>query len=544
MIAACLLPTLPNAIYLFSTARTAFFVILWMTSILLVLLPLILGARFGVVLAILGPFAALMPMAAGYAGATGNAPSVVAVQILREGTREEFAAYFAQLVALGAMSVVISACYLWLGWKCGGLRLHLPASVRWCAGTALVLLLAKDIFRNGWESGAAIAFSRMEKMYPVSPLAIAADLKIRGGIIPDRRSVMGNYVVTQDARSTGRQIFVMVVGESARSSSFELYDPKLQTNPLLKKRSDLFVFRDAKSCGTATIQAVPIMLTGSFPSGNEILPFHELSLVEAFRLAGFETSWISSQQGDGDISSFITAFSVNAQHQEFLNGRLERSIFRHQVDAPDEALLAPFRQALARPAKKVFVVLHTIGSHGPYVNRYTPKFERWPVSPEGKQQMFFNRWLPPFSPEQMVQLNHAYDNSVLYTDWFLNEVITILQKEKGDVAMIYASDHGENRPDAAIMPANHGVLSHETTTIPMLVWLSPTLRAEQPGLERALNDHTGLAVNALDIYSTAGGIYRLKTDTIDPTRNLAGSSYREHPRQVMMLDDSILPAPK
>ena len=44
------------------------------------------------------------------------------------------------------------------------------------------------------------------------------------------------------------------------------------------------------------------------------------------------------------------------------------------------------------------------------------------------------------------EINNAYDNTVLYTDYFLSETIGFLKKydKSHDVAMLYMSDHGES----------------------------------------------------------------------------------------------------
>ncbi|WP_043907643.1 sulfatase-like hydrolase/transferase, partial [Xanthomonas hortorum] len=77
-----------------------------------------------------------------------------------------------------------------------------------------------------------------------------------------------------------------------------------------------------------------------------------------------------------------------------------------------------------------------LGSHGPsYFERYPAHFERFkPVCKTAD--------LGSCSRQDIV---NAYDNSIGYTDHFLNQAIhTLRGLQDDDTAMIYVSDHGES----------------------------------------------------------------------------------------------------
>lgn len=57
----------------------------------------------------------------------------------------------------------------------------------------------------------------------------------------------------EDAAPT---VFILVVGETARSMNFSLNGYPRETNPMLAKE-DVISFRDVYSCGTATAISVP-----------------------------------------------------------------------------------------------------------------------------------------------------------------------------------------------------------------------------------------------------------------------------------------------
>jgi lipid A ethanolaminephosphotransferase len=57
-----------------------------------------------------------------------------------------------------------------------------------------------------------------------------------------------------------RSVSVLIVGETARSASFSLYDYRRETTPLLAKQ-DIISFSQFSSCGTATAVSLPCMFS-------------------------------------------------------------------------------------------------------------------------------------------------------------------------------------------------------------------------------------------------------------------------------------------
>ncbi len=99
----------------------------------------------------------------------------------------------------------------------------------------------------------------------------------------------------------------------------------------------------------------------------------------------------------------------------------------------------------------ILIVLHQMGNHGPaYYKRYPKSFEKF--KPADKTNN-----LDTCSAEEII---NAYDNAILYTDYFLSHVIKLLKQNdaKFETAMIYASDHGESLGENGLYL--HGYLRH------------------------------------------------------------------------------------
>src|SRR5574344_1458541 len=87
--------------------------------------------------------------------------------------------------------------------------------------------------------------------------------------------------------------------------------------------------------------------------------------------------------------------------------------------------------------RDILIVLHQMGSHGPaYYKRYPKEFEKF--TPVCKTS--------PLENCTKQEINNAYDNTILCTDYFLSKSINFLKKYSNthEVGLVYMSDHGES----------------------------------------------------------------------------------------------------
>ena len=281
------------------------------------------------------------------------------------------------------------------------------------------------------------------------------------------------------------EVYVLVIGETARADNFQLYGYERETNPLLSKTDGLSVFRHVLSQSNTTHKSVPMLLAAASAENHARL-YREKSLITAFREAGFHTSFISNQQPN---HSFIDFFGDEADDFVFIRSAV--SVITGDVTAQtsDERLLPYVKNILAKKRKKELIVLHTYGSHFNYRDRYPQSRAKFlPDTPTEAE------------PKNRAQLINAYDNTICQTDFVLHSIITMLGKSGAQAAMLYTSDHGENIFDdyrkrflhASPTPASHGI------HVPLLVWTSASYRAEYPAVVSALN-----ANRAKDVQSSA-----------------------------------------
>ncbi len=264
----------------------------------------------------------------------------------------------------------------------------------------------------------------------------------------------------QEAVTDKRQIYVLVIGETGRPDHWQLNGYYRETNPRLMGMQRVVSFKNAFSAWAWSRMAIPLILTRK-PALDSNQFFPERSLVSAFREAGFKTYWISTQSPLGPHDSSIALHAAEAHETHYLN-----PADYHKAGVFDGALLAPVDEVLRRQEPKVLIVLHTLGSHFNYADRYPDSYDVFKPSLKGVRGAALD------SVALKEEFNNSYDNSVLYTDYFLSELIGRLSKIHAVVSMFYIADHGENLFDGDCKKAGHGHNNEYDFRVPALWWFS------------------------------------------------------------------------
>ena len=348
-----------------------------------------------------------------------------------------------------------------------------------------------------------------------------------------------------DARSehsaTAPEVYVMVVGETARAHNFSLYGYPRNTNPLLSKTPGIKAFPNVTTQSNTTHKSVPMLLSAASAEDFERL-FHEKGILAAFKEAGFHTVFISNQLPN---HSFIDFLGEQADEHYFL--KKEESA---QGSHYDEDLLQKLDEILPKADasssahyhyryRKLFVVLHSYGSHFNYQERYPRSFAYF--KPDSRSEA---------KPENRRDLLNAYDNTIRYTDYILHGIIERLQKWEGIQtktdgvygqpisAMLYTSDHGENIFDDERCLFLHAApkASDYELHVPFIIWTSEGFSKQYPDILKALGENRSKQVqSSLSAFHTMLGIGGIQTHYRQDEYSVASDKY--HPVKLLYLDD-------
>lgn len=348
-----------------------------------------------------------------------------------------------------------------------------------------------------------------------------------------------------DARSehsaTAPEVYVMVVGETARAHNFSLYGYPRNTNPLLSKTPGIKAFPNVTTQSNTTHKSVPMLLSAASAEDFERL-FHEKGILAAFKEAGFHTVFISNQLPN---HSFIDFLGEQADEHYFLK-KEDASQGNHY----DEDLLQKLDEILPLADasssahyhyryRKLFVVLHPYGSHFNYQERYPRSFAYF--KPDSRSEA---------KSENRRDLLNAYDNTIRYTDYILHGIIERLQKWEGvqtktdgvydqpTSAMLYTSDHGENIFDDERSLFLHAApkASDYELHVPFIIWTSDGFSKQYPDILKALGENRSKQVqSSLSAFHTMLGIGGIQTRYRLDEYSVASGKY--HPTELLYLDD-------
>lgn len=251
---------------------------------------------------------------------------------------------------------------------------------------------------------------------------------------------------------------VLIIGESCNRNHMGLYGYYLPTTPHLSalfEAGELYAFSDVVSPHSTTIAALSKLLT--FCDWEADGEWYEYgNIVDILNAAGYKTVWLSNQESSGIWGSVAQLFASRSQSHAFTKIRDSREDY----GILDEELLPLLDDSLKKRAEKNFFVLHLMGQHDLYYKRYPYSFNK-----------FTEKDILLDVGEKARQTAAYYDNSVLYNDYIVTEIINRFRDTESLV--IYISDHGEAVYDGTDYnghieenPSRHMI------EIPCLVWAS------------------------------------------------------------------------
>lgn len=286
--------------------------------------------------------------------------------------------------------------------------------------------------------------------------------------------------------SLSEMTVILVIGESARPDHWGLNGYIRDTTPRLGSRSDIYFMGNLITPWTLTTYSTPLFITRKPATYGGIFP--EKSLFSAFESAGFNTYWFANQEGLTEMALHIG----EASNRKSFNLAVQNDL----LAVIDEEMLPDIEKAVNSSAAKKFIVVHTKGSHWDYYLRYPPEFRVYsPDKIEGAAGKYDSK-----SRDTLV---NAYDNSIIYTDYFLNELIQKVEESAKPAAILYVSDHGEGLYENGCKIFGHGNDTEINFHTAGLLWVSPELVKDKPKLLDAISSNTKKPISTeLTIFNT------------------------------------------
>ena len=164
----------------------------------------------------------------------------------------------------------------------------------------------------------------------------------------------------------------------------------------------------------------------------------------------------------------------------------------------------------------ILIILHQMGNHGPaYYKRYPKDFEKF---------------IPTCKTNQLEEctveeINNAYDNAILYTDYFLSKVIHLLKQNTNhfEAAMFYLSDHGESLGEKHLYL--HGlpyfVAPEIQKHVAALMWFGDGFKIDKD----AIRENASKNYSQDNLFHTLLGLMEVDTSVYDGDMDIINSSH-------------------
>jgi lipid A ethanolaminephosphotransferase len=312
-----------------------------------------------------------------------------------------------------------------------------------------------------------------------------------------------------------KTVVVFVVGETARGKEFALNGYERNTNPFLQQ-DQVISFTRAYACGTATAESLPCMfshLDRSEYSVDKAARFE--NALDVLVRAGISVLWRDNNAGcKGVCARVLTEDLSRGSEADVCNGE----------ECFDEVLLSGLPERLRRATSDALIVLHQKGSHGPaYYKRHPKNFGVF--EPECSSS----------SPESCAKSDivNAYDNTILYTDYFLHRTIEFLKRNADDfdTLLVYFSDHGESLGENGIYL--HGLpyvlAPDEQTHVPLIVWMSDGYATHRHIDKECLQAHRDGPVSHSNIFHSLLGAFGVQTEFYKQDRDILAQCRTDSP---------------
>ncbi|WP_341581833.1 phosphoethanolamine--lipid A transferase [Marinobacter metalliresistant] len=390
----------------------------------------------------------------------------------------------------------------------GTVRRDILSTVKLASISLGVGVLTVVIFSNFYAS--FIREHKILRYYANPSFYLVSTFKFAGSAIES--SSLPFKMIAQDAKAApaerSRELIIMVVGETARADRFSLNGYERETNPELAK-DNVISFSDFWSCGTSTAVSVPCMFSVYGQSDYDQKKAESTeNVLDILARTGVNVLWLDNNSDSKGVADRIT-------YHDFKTS--ENNPECNDEECRDTGMLTDLQEYIdAHPKGDILIVLHQMGNHGPaYYKRYPKAFEKYTPVCQTNQ-------LEDCSKES---INNAYDNAILYTDFFLSKVIDVLRRNTAEfeTGLFYLSDHGESLGEFDMYL--HGlplfIAPEAQRHVPVVMWFSDNFSGVN---EKALQASKDRTMNQDWVFHTLLGLFDVRTDVYKPNLDILNIS--------------------
>ena len=307
---------------------------------------------------------------------------------------------------------------------------------------------------------------------------------------------------------------VFILGESTNRNHMHLYGYYLPNTPNLDNmagRGEISVFRDVVSPHSTTIAVLSKLFT--FCHNESDKPWYEYNnLIDIMNSAGYKTHWLSNQESSGIWGNVAQIYAAHSKVSHFT--RIRDS--REDDGLEDGALFPLVDDAIAQRANdKNFYVVHLMGGHGLYYNRFPYLFTKFT---KNDIQLNVN--------EAQKEVIAQYDDALYYNDYIVSGIIDKFRELQEDSIVIYLPDHGEAVYDEGGFTGHiEENPSRHMIEVPLIIWASDKFKELHPAKWAAIQQAVNRPYMTDDMINTVLDIVDIQTVDYDATRSIINPQF-------------------
>lgn len=440
---------------------------------------------------------------------------------------EYLSQYFSLKLLLITLAYTLVAILLWTRLR----PVYIPNPWRWLVSFAILFGLVLNPVGKQWlikKRSIADSFSSISsRIEPAAPWQfIIAYTQYRQQLdslnsLLSSNSALAPLANLKDSSGNEPRTLVLVIGESTQRGRMSLYGYHRQTTPELdalhKTDPQMTVFNNVVTSRPYTIEILQQALTFANEK-NPDLYLTKPSLMNMMKQAGYKSFWITNQQTMTERNTMLTVFSRQTDKQYYMNQQRTQSAREY-----DTNVLAPFKDVLADPAPKKFIIVHLLGTHIRYDFRYPKGWDKF----AGKTDD-----LPPGLSRNEQEAYNNYDNANLFNDHVVSTLIKDFKASKPNGFMLYFSDHGEEVYDTAphkTQGRNESDPTRRMYTVPFILWTSPAWQQNHP---RDFTGDVNRKYSSSELIHTWSDLAGLTYDGYEATRSITSPQFVETTRWI------------
>ena len=351
------------------------------------------------------------------------------------------------------------------------------------------------------------------ELLPAARIVGATSLAVENAIAYHRLAdAIDTHIDLTENNSEIKNI-VFILGESTNRNHMHLYGYYLSNTPHLDEmqaKGEIVAMSDVISPHSTTVEVLSELFTFcDYESDKSWYEYH--NLIDVMNAAGYRTHWLSNQESSGMWGNVAQLYANHSTMHKFT--RLRDSL--EDSGILDEELFPLLDEAIADASPdRNFYVLHLMGGHGLYYNRYPYAFHKFKAE-DVKLQI----------GERYRDIVAQYDNALYYNDYIVSEIINRFRDK--EALVIYVPDHGEAVYDEGGSIAGHLEENPDRhmIEIPVIFWASRKFRDKYPEKWEAIEDAADRPYRTDDMIHTLMELADIKTVEWNPQKSVINDDF-------------------